>query len=137
MQNNDLSDADAKYDMLMTWLKKTPKAVDKVSQPGHGKNVKLHGRKAKYNTSVRIRAVWPRPMLSEARMQRRRSGCATPAPAPTSTPTPYKSADYLKNIATEFIFPKVSPKMYVLLIFLKFASVFSKVCVQVCIHFNV
>lgn len=31
MQNNDLSDADAKYDMLMTWLKKTPKAVDKVS----------------------------------------------------------------------------------------------------------
>ncbi|XP_052785943.1 death domain-containing protein 1-like [Mya arenaria] len=27
----DCSEVDAKYDMLMTWLKKTPKAVDKVS----------------------------------------------------------------------------------------------------------
>ena len=31
MQYNDLSDADARYEMLMTWLKKTPKAVDKVN----------------------------------------------------------------------------------------------------------
>ena len=31
MQYNDLSDADARFEMLMTWLKKTPKAVDKVS----------------------------------------------------------------------------------------------------------
>ncbi|XP_060552931.1 death domain-containing protein 1-like isoform X2 [Ruditapes philippinarum] len=31
MQYGDQSDADARFDMLMTWLKKTPKAVDKVS----------------------------------------------------------------------------------------------------------
>jgi hypothetical protein len=30
MQYGDQSDADARFDMLMTWLKKTPKAVDKV-----------------------------------------------------------------------------------------------------------
>ncbi|KAL4216720.1 Death domain-containing protein 1 [Mactra antiquata] len=31
MQYGDTTDADARFDMLMTWLKKTPKAVDKVS----------------------------------------------------------------------------------------------------------
>ncbi|XP_052268822.1 death domain-containing protein 1-like [Dreissena polymorpha] len=31
LQNGDCNDCDARYDMLMTWLKKTPKAVDKVS----------------------------------------------------------------------------------------------------------
>lgn len=30
IQYGDQSDADARFDMLMTWLKKTPKAVDKV-----------------------------------------------------------------------------------------------------------
>lgn len=30
MQYGDTTDVDARFDMLMTWLKKTPKAVDKV-----------------------------------------------------------------------------------------------------------
>lgn len=30
IQYGDQSDADARFDMLMTWLKKTPKAIDKV-----------------------------------------------------------------------------------------------------------